>query len=57
MSANIPFRLDLICKQAQEAKIELRRSSEQKHAPKYAAELVENKAKLIDANTIDMDYY
>ena len=50
--------LDLICKQAQEAKIELRRSSKAKKndALKYAAEfLLKNKAKLIDANTIDME--
>ena len=42
--------LDLICKQAQEAKIELRRSSKVKKndALKYAAEfLLKNKAKLI----------
>ena len=50
--------LDLICKQAQEAKIDLRRSSKAKKndALKYAAEfLLKNKAKLIDANTIDME--
>ena len=50
--------LDLICKQAQEAKIELRRSEKAKKndALKYAAEfLLKNKAKLIDANTIDME--
>ena len=50
--------LDLICKQAQEAKIELRRSSKAKKndALKYAADfLLKNKAKLIDANTIDME--
>ena len=50
--------LDLICKQAQEAKIELRRSSKAKknEALKYASDsLLKNKAKLIDANTIDME--
>ena len=50
--------LDLICNQSQQAKIELRRSKKSKKddALKYAAEfLILNKAKLIDANSIDME--
>ena len=50
--------LDLICNQSQQAKIELRRSKKTKKddALKYAAEfLILNKAKLIDANSIDME--
>ena len=50
--------LDLICNQSHKAKIELRRSKKSKKddALKYAAEfLILNKAKLIDANSIDME--
>jgi glutamate-5-semialdehyde dehydrogenase len=50
--------LDLICNQSLQAKIELRRSKKSKKddALKYAAEfLILNKAKLIDANSIDME--
>ena len=50
--------LDLICNQSQQAKIELRRSKKSKKddALKYAAEfLILNKAKLIDANSVDME--
>ena len=50
--------LDLICNQSHQAKIELRRSKKSKKddALKYAAEfLILNKAKLIDANSIDME--
>ena len=50
--------LDLICNQSHQAKIELRRSKRSKKddALKYAAEfLILNKAKLIDANSIDME--
>ena len=50
--------LDLICNQSHQAKIELRRSKKLKKddALKYAAEfLILNKAKLIDANSIDME--
>ena len=50
--------LDLICNQSHQAKIELRRSKKSKKddALKYAAEfLLLNKAKLIDANSIDME--
>ena len=56
MSAKIPLsELDLICKQAQEAKIELRRSSKAKKndALKYAAEfLLKNKADVPKNSTI-----
>ena len=50
--------LDLICNQSQQAKIELRRSKKSKKddALKYAAEfLILNKAKLMDANSVDME--